>query len=505
MHIRALIACACLAAASTVAAAADDLRLVDAVERQDWAAARRFIDQRVDVNARQADGTTAVAWASHWAHLETVDLLIRGGADVNLANDLGVTPLALATKNGNVPLVEKLLAANADPKLASSTGETPLMIAAHTGSDTIVRALLARGAQPDAAATATRQTPLMFAIAEGHAKVVKALLEGGADPRAKSAGGFTPLLFAARHGDTASASLLLDAGVDVNEAARDGSTPLILAAASRREDVAMLLLERGADPNAAGTGYTTLHTAMSRDLQRLAAALLKKGANPNARLTNAPATLFGPGQGAGSEVRPARAEAAPAQADANAQNRAMRAGGLAGATPFWLAARNVNVPMLRILLEHGADPTLTSTGGVTPLMVAAGLTQVQGPRANRGEVSQFSTNWGPEDSAEAVEFLIAHGADVNATNPSGQTALHGAAYMGADAVVRLLVRHGAKVNVQDAQGQTPYRLAEGHLNVAGQGVTEWPNTAAILREVGADTTLGVDGRTLLRQYVRPNP
>jgi hypothetical protein len=61
------------------------------------------------------------------------------------------------------------------------------------------------------------------------------------------------------------------------------------------------------------------------------------------------------------------------------------------------------------------------------------------------------------------------------------------------------------VNVQDAQGQTPYRLAEGHLNVAGQGVTEWPNTAAILREVGADTTLGVDGRTLLRQYVRPNP
>jgi ankyrin repeat protein len=504
MHIRALTACACLAAATTVAAA-DDLRLVDAVEHQDWAAAHRFIDQRVDVNARQADGTTAVAWASHWGHLETIDLLIRRGADVNLANDLGVTPLALATKNGSVPLVEKLLAANADPKLASTTGETPLMIAAHIGSDTIVRALLARGAQPDGAATTTKQTPLMFAIAEGHARAVKALLEGGADPRAKSAGGFTPLLFAARHGDTASASLLLDAAVDVNEPTKDGSTPLVLAAASGREDVAILLLERGADPNAAGSGYTALHTAVSKDLQRLAAALLNKGANPNARLTNAPANLFGPGQGAGSEVRPARAESSSAQPDANAQNRAMRAGSLAGATPFWLAARTVNVPMLRILLEHGADPTLTSPGGVTPLMVAAGLTQVQGPRAKRGEVSQFSTNWGPEDSAEAVEFLIAHGADVNATNPSGQTALHGAAYMGADAVVRTLVRHGAKVNVQDAQGQTPYRLAEGHLNVAGQGVTEWPKTAAIFREVGADTTLGVDGRTLLRQYVRPNP
>jgi ankyrin repeat protein len=504
MHIRALIVCACLAAATTVALVADDLRLVNAVERQDWAAARRFIDQRVDVNARQADGTTAVAWAAHWGHLETVDLLIGHGADVNIANDLGVTPLALAAKNRSVPMVEKLLAANADPQRPSSTGETPLMIAAHTGSVAIVRALVARGAPPDAAETATRQTPLMFAIAEGHAPVVKALLEGGADPRAKSAGGFTPLLFAARHGDAASASLLLDAGVDVDEPARDGTTPLILAAASRREEVAILLLERGADPNAAGPGYTVLHTAMSRDLQRLAVALLKKGANPNARLVNAPATLFGPGQGAGSDVRPARADTAPAQPDANAPSRAMRAGSLAGATPFWLAARNVNVPMLRILLEHGADSTLTSTAGVTALMVAAGLTQVQGPRANRGEVSQFSTNWGPEDSAEAVEFLIARGADVNATNPSGQTALHGAAYMGADAVVRLLVRHGATVNVQDAQGQTPYRLAEGHLNVAGQGVTEWPKTAAILREVGADTTLGVDGRTMLRQYVRPD-
>src|SRR5262245_12179686 len=103
MHIRALTACACLAVAATVAAAANDLRLVDAVEHQDWAAARRFIDQRVDVNARQADGTTALAWASHWGHLETIDLLIRGGANVNIATDLGVTPLALAAKNGSVP------------------------------------------------------------------------------------------------------------------------------------------------------------------------------------------------------------------------------------------------------------------------------------------------------------------------------------------------------------------------------------------------------------------
>jgi hypothetical protein len=155
------------------------------------------------------------------------------------------------------------------------------------------------------------------------------------------------------------------------------------------------------------------------------------------------------------------------------------------------------------LLEGGADPSLASDSGVTPLMVATGLTQVQGPRARRGDVSQFYSNWGPVDSLEVVTFLIALGADVNAANPSGQTALHGAAYTGADAVVRLLVQNGAKLNAQDAQGQTPYRLAEGHLNVAGQGVTEWPGTAAVFRELGADTSLGVDGRAMLRRYVRP--
>jgi hypothetical protein len=180
-----------------------------------------------------------------------------------------------------------------------------------------------------------------------------------------------------------------------------------------------------------------------------------------------------------------------------------RAGSLSGATPFWLAARNVNVSMMQALLEGGADPRLASDSGVTPLMVAAGLTQVQGSRARRGDVSPFYSNWGPADSLEAIKFLIALGADVNAATRSGQTALHGAAYMGADAVVRLLVRNGATLDVQDGQGQTPYRLAEGHLNVAAQGVTEWPGTAAVLRELGADTSLGVDGRTMLRKYLRP--
>ena len=498
------------------AAPADDRRLVDAVQRQDRVAARTLLQQRVDANSRQADGATAIAWATHWDDLETVELLIRAGADVNAPNDLGVTPLALACQNGSAAMAEKLLSAGANAKAVSASGDAPLLIAARTGNPSLVKTLIAHGAEVNWAPTALKQTALMYAISEGHSGVARVLLEAGADARARSTGGFTPLLFAARQGDTDSTRLLLDAGVDANDSARDGSTALVVATASGREDVALLLLERGANPNAVGAGYGALHAAVSKDLQRVVSALLKHGADPNVRLRNAPGTLFGPARGSGSEVMPALvvgaaadsrpvqdAAAAPGPAPAGRRPPvAMGGGGLSGATPFWLAARSVNVPIMRALLEDGADPSLTSDGGVTPLMVAAGLTQVQGPRARRGDVSQFYSNWGPADSLETVTFLIALGADINAVNPSGQTALHGSVYMGADAVVRLLVQNGAKLNVQDSQGQTPYRLAEGHLNVAGQGVTEWPKTAAVLRELGADASLGVDGRAMLREYVR---
>jgi ankyrin repeat protein len=526
---RALIGCMLCSLLATAPTAADDQRLVDAVQRQDRVTARTLLQQHVDANSRQADGATAIAWAAHWDDLETADLLIRAGADVNAPNDLGVTPLALACNNGSVSMADKLLSAGANAKTASASVEAPLAIAARTGNPNLVKTLIAHGAEINGATPALRQTALMYAISEGHSDVARVLLEAGADASARSAGGFTPLLFAARQGDTGSARLLLDAGVDVNEAARDGSTALVVATASGREDVALLLLERGANPNAAGAGYSALHAAVSKDLQSVVAALLKRGADPNARLKTAPATLFGPAKGSGSEVmpirtvdtaaatrplqdaaagsgpggRPARGGASgAAAAGAGRRPATMGAGGLSGATPFWLAARNVNVPIMRTLLGGGADPSLTTDSGVTPLMVAAGLTQVQGPRTRRGDVSSFYSNWGPADSLETTKFLILLGADVNAVNPSGQTALHGAAYMGADDVVRLLVQSGAKLNVQDSQGQTPYRLAEGHLNVAGQGVTEWPTTAAVFRELGADTSLGVDGHAMLREYVR---
>ena len=468
--------------------------LADAVQARDAEAFARLLGQGVDVNGRQGDGATALSWAAHWDDHDVAERLIRAGADANAANDLGVTPLALACTNGSARMADRLLKAGADPNRARTSGETPLMRASFTGNLALVRLLLERGADVNAAALETKQTALMWAISERHVDVVRALVAARADIHARSAGGFSPLLFAARQGDVESATVLLDAGADANDRARDNNSALVVAVASRHEALAALLLERGADPDANGAGYHALHAAVSRNLLRAIRELLAYGADPDARLKTAPATIFGPGRGSGSEVPPLeRITTAPAGPAAS----------FAGATPFWIAAKNVNVEAMRLLREGGADRSLTNSSQTTPLMAAAGLTQVQGPRAQRGDVSQFYSNWIEGDALEAVTYLLNGGADVNAVNAAGQTALHGAAYMGGNTVVELLLRRGARLNVQDAQGQTPFRIAEGHLNVAAQGVTEWPATAALFRERGADVTLGVDGRTMLRQYVTP--
>jgi len=475
--------------------AASDAPLADAAERRDQTAIRGLLKQRVDVNAPQADGATALAWAAHWDDLETADLLIRAGAQVDAANEHGVTPLALSCANGSQALVERLLNAGANANLARSNGETALMTAARTGNVAVIKALLGHGAHVNASSTESKQTALMWAISERHSAVVRVLVEAGADVNARSAGGFTPILFAARQGDTESAQVLLDHGADVDDRAPDGTSALVVAAASGREDVAILLLAHGADADANGSRYTALHAAVPKDLRNLVKTLLIYGADPDVRLANAPPSIFGPSRGAGSEV----------VAETGADKQASTANPLVGATPFWLAARNVNVEMMRLLAEAGADVSAATDNGTTPLMSAAGITQVQGPRARRGDVSSFYSNWGEQDALDAVKFLVAHGANVSAVNKVGQTAMHGAAYMGGTSIVQFLLDRGAPMNPQDAQGQTPYRIAEGHLNVASQGVTSWPGTAAFLKEAGADTVLGVDGRTMLRQYPRQRP
>ncbi|MBM3779507.1 MAG: hypothetical protein FJW23_14930 [Acidimicrobiia bacterium] len=463
---------AALAVGVAPALAGPDLRLIDAVRARHVPAVRSLLRQGADVNTRQPDGATALHWAVELDEPDLVALLVRAGADVDASNDLGVTPLFLACDAGSARLAALLLDAGARPDARTAGGETPLMAAVHAGSTAAVTALLSAGASVSVREPRRDQTPLMWAAAGGHTAIVKMLVDAGADVQARSRvrrtlanvgdpfnvrgrtvtdasgeripppeprtaevaeGGSTALLFAARSGDVESARLLLDAGADVNDAAADGTSALVLAAHSDRGDVARLLLARGARVDAAGSGYTALHAAILRGNRRLVHDLVAHGANPDAPVTRStPGTRF--------------------------SCNYTFADTLVGSTPFLLAARFAEPAMMRILAAAGGDTALVPDDGMTPLMLAAGLAIASGGRRQRSDCNE-----GPSDSEgaalEAVAFLLALGADVDAADAEGNTALHGAAMRGFPGVVQLLVDHGARLDARNRSGATPRTVA----------------------------------------------
>ena len=442
----------------TAAAADDDLRVVEAAERQDWEAVRALVDSGADVTPTQPDGATALHWAAHWNDAETAARLIGAGADVDAVNDLGVPPLWIALDSASVGVALRLIDAGADPNTRLPTGETMLMTAAQHGLGTIVARLLERGADARLAEHERGQTALMWAAAGGHTDVARRLLESGGGARARTTGRFTALMFAARAGDLETVQLLLEAGADLEARALDGSTPLLVASrstdalagidwriipyASGHEETALYLIDRGADVGAADRlGRTALHAAVETNRPGLAAALIEAGADVDARFTEPVAAL----RGDYISRRPYK-----------------------GASPFWLAARAANLEMMQVLLDVGADPFLPNAFGTTPLMVAAGLGENDARRPADHRV------------VETVGLLIELGADVTATTPAGGTALHGAAAMWEDGVIQLLVDHGADVNAEDNRGRTPLYLVEyGNANAPSE------STADLLRALGA--------------------
>jgi ankyrin repeat protein len=507
-------------------AAAPDLRLVNAAAAQDKAAIRTLLKQRVDVNAKRADGATALLWAVHFNDLETVDLLIKAGADVNASDDHGVTPLAQATENNNIALVQKLLAGGANANAAQTSGLTPLMTAAHTGNVEVVKALLSRGADVNVMTKETGISALMWAVADQRPDVAKVLIENQADVKRSSIKGFTPLLFAARNGDIEMAKLLLAAGADVNEHASDGTMPLPFSIQSGQEKFALFLLDQGANPNSDMAGVRALHVAagpvdmwlepwtrtryggqvysagngggfgsmLSNDQRlNLVKALLAKGADPNARITTSAMMMSYIGYPKKGAFEPF----------------ACGTGDLRGATPLLVAAMAANsgnllfaaqgsevnrdgdatkataaAEILRALLAKGADLKLTTVDGTTPLMVAAGLGRATfDPNLKRGRRSI--------SAEQAVTVLLDAGADINAVNEADFTALHGAAYRGLNEVIKILVDRGANMNARDFRGRTPYRLAEG--SKQSFQFQAYPETAAYMKELGFDTKLGIPG------------
>lgn len=472
-----------LTAFASVAAAASDRRLVDAAKEQDTIAIRALLKQHIDVNAPQGDGATALHWAAHWDDRATAELLIGAGANVNTSDDEGVTPLSLACLNASVPMVEILLKAGANPNAAQLNGETPLMTAGHTGNVGVVRLLLAHGADVNAKESSRGQTALMLAVAENHPDVVQVMIENKADVHAHSKNGFTPLLFAAQQGNIQSAELLLKAGSDVNETAPDGiggdtnaramfkpntqAGALLVAIDSGHEAMAKFLVGHGADVNQNGTGRTPLHSAVQQAMPDLVKLLLERGANPNVRTTKPMPFL-------------SRFIFAQTGVDVNPL----------GATPFWLAADFGDVRSMRLLVAGGADPSISTTDKTTPLMAAAGVDFIEGQDRYGRRWFQDTTMPLQLASLEALKLCVELGGDVNAVNANGQTAMHGAAYMGSNLIAQFLFDHRAKLDARNKLGQTPYYITQG-VYQAGSFIIR-KETGELLKKLGADTSLDLD-------------
>ena len=517
LAIRFGVACG-LTALAVTASAQSPADLIDATKRQDTAAVRALLAKRVDVNGQAADGSTALHWAAQRNNPQLVDLLVRSGANVKTATRYNVPPLYFAALNGNASMMERLLTAGADANATVYEGQTMLMTAALSGRPEAVRLLMQRGAKVDTVEPYRGQTALMWAAAEGNTDAAAVLLEAGASLTAKSTGGFTPLLFAVRNAHLGTAELLVKRGANVNDVAPDGSSALGMAVVNAYYELASMLLDHGADPNlpdprasalhtvawlrkpgadgAAGVGNTPQGTPQQTGnvtpLQ-LAKKLLDKGANPNVRVEWKEPTF-------GKEGGTAR----------NPPN--VRLGrhllSYIGATPFYVAAKNGDAPLMRLLADHGANPTTPTKAGITPLMVAAGLDYWEGEspgpftgvtEAERLDAVKLAIELGNDVNAHAVFGTYRMDGEVDYTllyyphniddllelgvgDPrwSGSTPLIGAVVSGQPSIVQYLIDRGARPDARTVLGWTPLRVAQGVFFANAK--KEFPAAEAILKK-----------------------
>lgn len=446
--------------------------LADAAMRGDERAVRQLLRETSEVDSTQVDGMTALHWAVQNSDVAMVDRLLRAGADFNAANRTGVTPLYLASINANAAVIGRLIAAGADPNaIVTSQDETWLMLTSYTGNPEAVSELLAAGADPNAPQI-RGQTALMWAASEGHTDVIELLVEAGANleaasiastrPERRPAGGFTALLFAARQGHLDAARELIEAGADVNHVGADGTSPLLIAIVNGHYELAYMLLEHGADPSRADdTGRAPLYAVIDlRNQQWSQAPAPKLPQETHMAMIRALVT-------AGSNL-----EQALSGKVAHRGSFDMRWTELEGGTPFLRAAWNGDIEVMRLLLEHGADPRVATAKGETALLLLAGAGWPLGQGFIRSD----------EEIMEALELLVNDfDMDVNTATGEGITPLMGAVFKGTNNVAEYLIAHGAKIDAEDNEGRSVYRWTLGVAANMGQPPRPQPEAEALIR------------------------
>jgi uncharacterized protein len=507
----------------------------------DAAIAAVLLKAHANPNVQTTTGMTPLVMACQSGSQELVRLLLRAGADPNATLTHGETPLMMAARTGSVAvmklLIDKGVKVDAREQLR---GTTALMWAAANSNTDAVRFLISKGADVSARSATTRpgRTPYLapssrdrinefvhgYGLAgvtvdedapdptkgtqqerdaqaakhkkleEQRAAAAKVLDEHPGDDenahkQSKQWGGLTALIFAARQGDLETTKALLDAKADVNETSEFGWTPLLVATQNRYYKIGLYLLDHGADPNIQNAGgWSPLYLATDNrnieggdyptrkpDMDHLdyIKRLLAAGANPNLRMRSS------------TETRTVFTHQWLFED---------------GATPFLRAAQSGDLVLMKLLLEHGADPKIATIWNVTPLMVASGIGWVEG----------VTYEWSPQQTYDSVKLLLDLGADVNAQDTLDErTALMGAAHKGRNDIVELLVQHGADLSIHDIGSRdTVHALsgitwqaidyADGLVRVGVQSAVPHPETAALIRRLMVERHLAVPpkGRTL---------
>jgi ankyrin repeat protein len=459
---------------------------------------------------------TPLYLASQQGHGLVIEALIKAGADVTAGTPNGTTPLMVAAASGEVDAVKALVEAGAEVNGKDGVRhQTPLMYAAASNRAAVIDYLVAKGA--DLKAT-SKVSNLANLSREGLGFGGNPQVPGAQQQQARRApmpgvdrnyslnelivahGGLTPLLYAVRQGYHESAEALLKAGADVNAKSKgDGTTPLLMAVINGHFDLAKTLIDRGADVNAqSDQGVAPLygvlniewapkalypqpqaHKQQQLGYLDLMKVLIDKGADVNTRIKM---KVWYSGY----------------SFDLSGVDEI-------GATPFWRAAYASDIAAMRLLVAAGADPNLPTMkpagrarfgdqteareaadksglppvpiGGpsVTALHAAAGVGYGEGFGAN-------SHRYAPTGMLAAVKYLVEElGADVNAADHDGNTALHHAAARGDNEMILYLVSKGANVKAVDREGRTTVDMANGPV----QRIQPFPETIALLEKLGA--------------------
>ena len=462
-------------------AASNAAAVADAAKADDLPAVRKLIKEHADVNTPANDGSSALLWAAYHSNAEMTKALLAAGAAVDAANHYGVTPLLQASRNGDVEIIGALLDAGAEPTRWHAEGETPLMAASRTGRVDAVKILLSKGSFVNAADPFQEETALMWASAEGHVDVVKALLAAGADPNQKAhvstittrknadhpSGGFTALMFAVRNGHEEVAKALIAGGADPKLTNADGATATIVAIVNDRFDLAKELIDLGADPNDGSLFFAVdMHDATT-DMRAHDGSRLQPNHPNNLTALGLVKVLLD----VGADVNKPFVGAL--------HSTTLCCGAAINSSPFYRAATAADVEVLKLLLakapqiewtpaevkpKDGKGPARPNpNAGRTPLMAAIkggnGAPIAGGPGFTRIGPPVFREP-GSRDPLEAIQLLLAAGANPNVKAGDGSTPLHQAVQEEHVGMIRALVAAGAKLDAVNKDNLTPLLLAE---------------------------------------------